>query len=864
MTATIQRSFTRGELAPSLHARVDTAAYPTALRTCRNFVVDRHGGVSNRPGTTFVGEVKDSTKHVRLIPFVFNATQTYVLEFGDLYMRVHKNGAQVLESTKAITAATNANPGVFTSVAHGYLTGQEVYLTGLVGMATPFDHLNGRNFKIVKIDADTYSLKYMDGTAVDTTAFGAYVSGGTTARVFTLTTTYAEADLPTLNWVQSADVLTLVHHLYPPRDLARISDTNWTITDITFAPGQAAPTNFASSSAGANFQYAITAINTNTREESLPLLGTSTNQTSTLTWDAAAGATDYSIYKALNGVYGFIGTASDSGSGLSFKDSTITPDTTSTPPQNINPFPSPGNYPAVVTYYQQRLVFANTLNDPQKVFCSRTGAFKNFSISTPINDADSVSFTLASRQVNPAEWMADLGGLLIGTDGAEWSVNGGGDGALTPTAINARQQSNYGSYPLPSIIIGVNLLFIQARGKFIRDIAYTFYSNRYVGVDITLFASHLFQAYTINDWTYQQVPNSVVWAARSDGTLLGLTYIKEHEIAGWHRHDFEGGNAFVENVCSIPDGTEDFLYLCIRRTVNGRTVRYIERMATRLVVDVADSIFMDSALSYDGRNSGAVTMTLSGGTNWTYDEILTLTASAAKFVSTDVGNAVFLTAADGTQVRLTIVGFTSTTVVTVQASKTVPADLRNSAKTVWSKALKTIGGLWHLEGKNLCILGDGFVVANPNNGAYVTVTVTNGRAVLDKPYAVLHAGLPVTADIATLNIDQTGGETMADKKKLITRLTMLVEASRGIWAGIGPPPDDTINPPSGQIMGPLTEFKLDPPTAPDLPPPLVTDTVIVNIQPEWNSTGEVFVRQVDPVPLNILAIIPSGSIPVRA
>jgi len=165
-----QKSFSAGEIAPALFGRVDQSKYQTGARTMRNMIVMRHGGATNRSGTQFVSEVKDSTKLVRLVPFVFNVEQTYILEFGDLYLRVILDGAQVTEAAKTITAVTTASPGVFTSNSHGYSDGEEIYLEGIVGLSG----LNGRNFKIASSAANTFQLTYLDGTAVNTTGTRTY------------------------------------------------------------------------------------------------------------------------------------------------------------------------------------------------------------------------------------------------------------------------------------------------------------------------------------------------------------------------------------------------------------------------------------------------------------------------------------------------------------------------------------------------------------------------------------------------------------------------------------------------------------------------------------------------------------------
>jgi hypothetical protein len=141
--------------------------------------VMRHGGAQNRPGTEFICEVSDSSAVTRLIPFIFNADQTYILEFGNLYMRVIKDGVQQREAAKTITGITQANPGVVTtSGAHSYSNGDEVYLADIVGMT----ELNKRNFKVANVTATTYELQDMDSANFDTSALTAYASAGTSAK----------------------------------------------------------------------------------------------------------------------------------------------------------------------------------------------------------------------------------------------------------------------------------------------------------------------------------------------------------------------------------------------------------------------------------------------------------------------------------------------------------------------------------------------------------------------------------------------------------------------------------------------------------------------------------------------------------
>jgi len=869
MTTLSQRSFSGGEIAPALYQRVDTAKYAFGLRTLRNFYVMRHGGAANRPGSQYIAEVKDSSKDTRMIPFVFNTDQTYILEFGDQYMRVIRNGAQVTNTAQNITAITNANPAVLTySGTDNYANGDEVYISGVVGDIGQY--VNGRNFKVANVNtgANTFELDYLDGTNVNSTTWGSYTSGGTIAEIYAITTPYLEADLFNLQFCQSADVITIVHPSYAPRELTRSGHNAWALNTISFAPGIAAPSAGLSgtqngTTGSTTYKYVITSIAEETYEESLSSstitvsngnATLSTTNNISLAWTAVSGAQEYNVYKeTYGGIYGFIGVAGTN----AFTDIGIDADESDTPPVARNPFNATDDYPSTVTYIQQRLTFANTNNDPEKIWMSRTGFFNNFTISSPLQDDDAVTFAVAGRQVNSVKHLLDLGGMVILTASAEISAQGSQSSAITPTnPPNIKFNSYNGSSNVPPINVGNNALFIQGRGAIVRDLGFDFEVEGYRGGDLTIYSSHLVDGHEIISWAYQQIPHSIVWAVRDDGVLLGLTYVREQAMLAWHRHDF--GDGFVNDVCVIPEGSEDRVYVIVERTINAKTVQYIERLSVRDQTDVKDYTFIDSYLSYDGRNTTAQTMTLSGGTNWTYDETLTLTSSTSYFSASEVGNSIHLTGTDGTIIRCEITAYTSATVVSVQPHKTVPVAMRSVAITDWSRAVDTISGLWHLEGESVSVFADGFVVSSPNNDSYEVVAVANGRITLSQSYAVIHIGLPITADIEPLDIDTGSGETMVERNKLINQVTLYVESSRGGFVGAKPPSDDTVDPLEG-----LTEFKMRNDENYDESIGLRTGKHDVIIESRWNSNGRVFIRQVDPLPLKILSIAPAGAIPFR-
>lgn len=868
MSLVSQRNLAGGELAPSLYSRVDTIKYQTGLKTCKNFYIQKSGGVANRPGTTFIGEVKDSTKLVRLIPFIFNAEQTYVLEFGDLYMRVILNGAYVVEAAKTITDITQAAEGVVTATAHGFENGDDVYINDLdAGMS----ELNGVTVIVSDKTTDTFKMKYQDGTYVDTSGFSAYVSAGLASRIYTKTTVWDQYEIHDLQFVQSGDVITIVHPDFFPQDLSRLDHDDWTLADKNLEPLAEIPQNVTfSTSAGTpqfSYRYIITTVAEDTYEESLPgesitTLGGAEPANSTphlVDWDTVSTAAYYNVYVARSGHVGFIGAATTS----SFRNNGITPDFSKTPPV-ANDYMTPAEAhikPACVAYSQQRLMFGDNdyqggVYQPEEIIGSRTGRYSNFTISLPLQADDAIKFRMAGRQVNQIRHILDLNKLLIFTSGGEYAVEGGAGGAVTPTDINLKQYSYNGAAKTPApVVIDSTALYVQDRGAIVRDLAFDYTVDGYRGNDLTVFSWHLFEGKTIVDWAYQKTPNSVLWVVLDDGTMLSLTYIREHQIWGWTRHDTDG---LFEKVTVIPEGSEDSVYFVVKRTIDGRSVRYVERMNSRVVDDPKDMIFMDCALSYDGRNgdsSHTMTITQLGG-GWE-GESLALTCSVGFFKSSDVGNKIQVYGPTGDLVIFTIDSYQDTQNVFCTANKTIPENMRAVALSEWVRAVDTIRGLRHLAGKDIAVLGDGYVVGSPNNADVTTVTVSDDGVVeLDDCYGVIHFGLPYISDIETLTIDTPNGESLIDKKMLVQDVYMQVEKTRGLFAGPRPPTGE-------DPVENLFEAKIRDEESYDEPVALKTGVIDIKINSDWNNNGRTFIRQIDPLPAHIAGISIGGLMPFR-
>jgi hypothetical protein len=665
---------------------------------------------------------------------------------------------------------------------------------------------------------------------------GQITSGGSVVEV---ATPYVESDLFDLQFTQSADVMTICHRNHAPRELSRSSHTSWALATITFGAAIAAPTgvsssrqNYGSSGTTKTYTYVVTAVDSITESESVQSAKTSitnrslsTTITNTVTWSAVSGANVYHVYKTKGGVFGFIGRADST----TFVDDNIGPDISLTPQKNRILFDAAGKYPAIVTYFQQRLVLGQSDNEPQTLWMSQTGVYKNFNTSTPLRDDDSVTFTIAAREVNEVRHMMPLQSLIVLTSGGEWLVKSSVGDAITPTSINLEPQGYRGASTVPPISIGNTVIYLQSKGAIVRDLAYALDSDSYTGNDLTVLASHLFTGKTVVDWAFSQAPWSIIWAVLSDGSLAALTYLREHEVWGWSRHDTDGT---YESVSSVSEGTEDAVYFVVKRTINGNTKRYIERLNSRVFTTVEDSFFVDSGLTFDGTHTGSTTMTLSGGTTWAHGESITLTASATTFVSGDVGNAIVLTVGNET-LRCNITAYTSATVVTIQGARDIPTAFRSIALGIWSKAVDTLSGLGHLEGKTVSILADANVE--------VQQIVTSGTITITHPASKIHVGLAIQSDFETLEIENSRG-TIQGKRKTISAVTLRVENTRG--GKVGPSLDQ------------LTEFKQRAYEAYGEPTELKTGDIQVTIPSRWKTNGALAFRQDDPLPVTILATIP--------
>ena len=610
-TKHLLRSFAGGEITPELAGRLDLVKYQTGLSLCRNFITLPHGPAVRRAGFEFIRAAGDSTRAVRLIPFTFSADQTAVLEFGHLYIRFHIGGATLLD------------PG----------TGLPYQIVSPYDAADLFDLHYTQSADVITITHPSYAtreLKRLGATnwTLTTLSFAAPTNAPTTlqatatvavnerltAQKYVVTTVADDGVTESLpsDPVSATNNLTLAgnyntlswssvtgasrYNAYKLRggiygyigqvrpnpaaatktistiDRPGLGDTTVTVTTSTahgFANGnvvQISDTGVAT----LNGAWVITVVNS-----------------TTFTYESVTDSTDSAV----------IGTASIP--ELQIIDDNVLPDTTQSPPEDIIALNAgTGDYPAATTYHEQRRWFAGTNDKPQVLWATRTGTEANLTSSVPARDADGLEVRIASGQYNKIRHLVALSDLIAFTAGGEFRIYSENAPAITPTSITIKPQGYAGANNAQPVVTTSSILYIQAQGSRVRELSYSWEANAYRTVDASIMAPHRFNGYTIQDLAYSRAPDSIAWAVRNDGVLLGMTYVPDQQVYGWHAHDTTDGT--FESVCVVPEDNEDVLYVVVRRTIGASQLRYVERLRTRVFTDPTDAFYVDSGLTYDG------------------------------------------------------------------------------------------------------------------------------------------------------------------------------------------------------------------------------------------------------------------------
>jgi len=766
----IQTSFNSGEWSPLMYGRTDVGKYASACKQMVNFLPSVEGPAFARGGTMFVAEVKNSANRTWLMRFEFSATDAYMLEFGDQYIRFYTNRAQV------------------------QVSGVSAWVTGTVYAVGALVSNAGTNYYC--------KTAHTAGATFAGDAAKWYALSGT---IYEIPSPYAAADLTNddgsfaIRYVQTGDVVYLVHGAYAPRKLSRYGATDWRMEEVVFSPPPFAEENtgtttvYASAKTGAVTLTASASLFTAAHVGQYIKL-TEKDVRDVKQWEAGKAVIIGDIrrsngknYSALNAATtGGVkpdhseGAAYDGDTGVQwqFDDpgygwvkitgytnaTTVTGTVISQLPDGavtagkatkrwaFSAWNATDGYPTAVTFFRERL----TLARDRTVWFSVTADFENFAteIDSVITADASFERTLSSDRNNSIRWMSPGDVLLVGTMGDEWAIaKTTTTDPFGPNNCEAKTQSTYGSNYVQPQRIGNEAMFVQKSGRKVRAMRYEYSEDGFKSPNVVLLSRHITKT-GIVDMAYQQEPWSILWACRTDGTLIAMTFDRDQDVTGWHQHPMSGVSVECVECIPAPDGESDDPWLIGRLTVNGSTKRYIAYKHPEADDETAqeDWIYSDMASTYDG----------------------------------------------------------------------APAT--------------TISGLSYLEGKEVWVLADG--ARHPNR------TVSGGQITLQRQASVVQVGLPCIGYLQNLNID--GGAaagTSQGKTKRINAMALRLDNSLGGTAG-----------PSTDL---LEEIRYRTPDVPmDSAPPPFTGDVEIEWPGDYSTEATVLIVKDRPMPLTVVAIMP--------
>lgn len=653
--ASLQGNFNAGELSPLLGGRTDSPRYKQGLDIAQNYIPTLQGPLTRRPGMKFLNAVKDSTKPPVLIPFQFSETQSYILEFGDQYIRFYANNGQVVNST----AGFKITGGLFATSFPFYAT-----RASLVPMPNEF------------ISSSV------------ATSMG---------DILEVPTPYSYTDCAQIKWAQQEDTLYLSHPNYPLFKLQRFAQQFWTLKRAYLQDGPYLPLNsYQTVGDQVNVtlstdtvvtsnnvtvvnvftnSYTVSGIVTDPASSGQCQVTTSANHnfitgqkvfisgvvgttevnnrtisslfTQPVSWTiqvtsnttflllgstfvhsyvsggavfaalfdftpgATAGTNDYlrNIAIIISGVrywghLNFLNDVAHAGfiNGLG---TTLPAASTATTAWQLGVYSTANGYPTCVTFHQNRLALAGAPDFPQEMDFSFTGQFENFAASDPTNlqvaDDNAMSFTLNSSDSNAIQWMKSTAqALLAGTQSGEWAISPSSTSeSLTPTNFNAAQTSFYGSANADAVAMGNAVLYIQRAQRKIRELNFFFQVGTFRSTDMTELSEHITLP-SVTKIAVQKETQPLLWAIRSDGALLSMVYNRDDAsiVAGWTRHflggqsDAAGTAPIVQSIAIIPAPDTSFDQLWA--TVQ----RYINGQKI-VCIEYMTKIFDDSMLQED-------------------------------------------------------------------------------------------------------------------------------------------------------------------------------------------------------------------------------------------------------------------------
>ncbi|MDU2417869.1 hypothetical protein [Negativicoccus succinicivorans] len=583
----IQPAFTTGEISYDVANRVDLEKYKSALLRAKNAIIRPYGAACRRGGSEYIGETKYPDKDAILARFARDADNGDLLEFGDKYIRVWHNGKDSGEIIDApFTQAMLKKLRFAQSADTLFICSGDLPVYTLVrdsGYSWTGDWSGNWTLKEYEF-SHMYFESEDDYGSADVTPYETFGNNvEVVAHSRSIHSRLKGAHLQVTHRMPAQSVKV---------DFAGETTTKRTITSAPIYVGKQWKITTSGLWAGDVFLEYSYSGNGGWKEFRRYSSDKNFNATESGTVDEemylriSAVASGSSLTATLTRLpYMHEGEAViNSCSGSTLNVSVIKPfgSTDTTKLFSISPWDAARGYPRACCFYQDRLVLAGTRAYPHKIWLSRTGDYANFSVEKAagqVTDDSAVALSLISREMYNILHLVPAQDLIVLTDGNEWIVPG--DKPITPKTAQVKTQTMRGSAECEPVYIGNRLVYVQARGATVRDMGYSYESDNYNGIDLTLLAKHLVQGHSIVTAAYAQEPDSVLYMVRDDGVLLCLTLIREQDVYGWSHWTTDGKYLWVE---TVQENGEESVYVIVER--NGK--RCIERFRSGC------NVYMDS------------------------------------------------------------------------------------------------------------------------------------------------------------------------------------------------------------------------------------------------------------------------------
>lgn len=739
-------SFNAGEVSPFMEDRIDFEKRNQACRTLQNMFVMAEGPAERRPGTKYIAETKSSGT-ARLISFEYSKTDSYILELGDLYMRVYRNGGQVLSGGFAYEVVTVFEDSELFELQYV----QDADTMYIVHPNHPPQVLTRSAHTSWTIaDHDIENGPFLpENTTTDSNITPSATTGSITLN-------------SSENIFQSTHVGALwrISHRKEETAINGVLDANESSSTISIGDDydyniqgtwEGTVTLERSFDSGSTWEAVYTRYNKSSSiNEDFSEEETEDGATYRVTMSGfVSGSATYNLALRNYMHNGYVTiTAYTDGNTVTATVLSDLGGTTATDKWAEGSWSDYRGWPQTVEFHEQRLCFGGSTSYPQTFWASgtdTTGDYNDFLEG----DLDDDAFTFVLPGQNPIQWMLSQEYIMMGTLGGAGRL-GDEDEPLTPTTPDYRSQSRAGSANIQALLANDATLYVERGGRKIREFVYSLERDRFVAPDLTVLSRSI-TGDGIVDIAFQARLDPVLWCVTEDGTMACMTYLREQNVVAWYDHVTDGS---FESVSVIPGSDEDEVWVVVNRTINGSTKRYVEQFQPQEWASQEDCWFTDSALEWDGGDAVNIT-----GITKASPAVVTVDAWPTDGDGTNIG--------DGNQVQiLSVVGMTEIDGIYTMDDANVTAktfSLNDSGNSVDINSVgfttytsggtvqgfeNTFANLDHLEGETVTVFGD--------SGPAGTGTVSSGQVELSDWYNHVIIGLPYTSILETLPISFEG------------------------------------------------------------------------------------------------------------